>query len=146
MSAATTSSEDNTGHTEPPLWSIGLAVVLILVAPVVLYSLAPTGPLREGDTIFSEGQQRAQLTKPVAESPLHEHDTCLLDPGNPLIIIEHPTDRPDGTILAQVQGNPAIEWPFCPPHAEVLLKSHQIFQKPDILSGAKAALTNLIGR
>ncbi len=144
MSVGSTPNE--TSHTEPPLWSIGLAVVVILIAPLILYSLAPTGPLRESDTVFSDGQQRVQLMKPAAGSALQQQDTCLLDPGNPLIIIQRPIDRSDGTILAQVQGNPSIEWPFCPPHAEVLLKTHQIFQKPAILSGVREMLTRLTGR
>lgn len=126
---------------EPPLWSIGLVVLLILVAPLLLYSLAPTGPLREGDTIFSEGQQRAR------PAPRTEHDgeSCLLDPGTPLIILERPMDRPDGTVLAQVQGNPTSEWPFCPPHAEVLLEAHQIDQQPALVDAVKTRLAAWFG-
>lgn len=144
MSAASTS--DDSPSAEPPLWSIGLVVVILLVAPVVLYYLAPPGPLREGDTIFSEGQQRVLLSKSAGGSSLQQDDICLLDPGNPLIIIQRPIDRSDGNILAQVQGNPAIEWPFCPLHAEVLLKGHQMYQKPDVLTGVKEALGGLFSR
>jgi hypothetical protein len=137
---------DDTPRVEPPLWSIGLAVLFILVVPVLLYSLAPTGPLREGDTVFADGQQRVQLSESAHPPSLQKHETCLLDPGNPLIIVQRPTDRPDRTILAQVQSNQAVEWPFCPAHAEVLLRSHQIFQKPDVLAGMKVRLAGLIGR
>ena len=140
------SAPDDTSHSEPPLWSIGLAVVIILVSPLILYAVAPTGPLREGDTVFSDGQQRVRFMKLAAGSTLQQQDTCLLDPGNPLIIIQRPTDRLEGTILAQVQGSPANEWPFCPPHTEVLLKAHQVFQTPSILSGASEMLTRLTGR
>jgi len=132
------------GRAEPPLWSIGLAVLIILVAPVLLYSLAPTGPLREGDTIFAEGQQRVTFV-PAAASPTPSDETCLLDPGHPLIIVRPAAEQPDGTILAKVQGNPAIEWPFCPPHAAVLLRPHQIFQKPDVFGGLRPTLAGLIG-
>lgn len=137
---------DKISHAEPPLWSIGLAVVVILGAPLVLYSLAPTGPLREGDTVFSDGQQRVQLSKPATGLLLQPDDTCLLDPDNPLIVVHGPNDRPDGSIVAQVQGRPAIEWPFCPPHAEVLLKAHQMFQKPAVFSGVKEMLARLSRR
>ena len=143
---AGSSPDGATGHTEPPLWSIGLAVVVILIVPFLLYSLAPTGPLREGDTVFSDGRQRVHLMKLIAGSALQQQDTCLLDPGNPVIIIQRPTDRTDGTILAQVQGNQAIEWPFCPPHAEVRLDTHQISQRPKILNGVREILPGLIGR
>lgn len=120
---------------EPPLWSIGLAVFVILVAPLVLYSLAPTGPLREGDTVFSQGQQRVHLAPRPGQLPAGTDDTCLLDPGNPLIILQRPGERTDSTMVAQVQGTPATEWPFCPPHAEVTIHLRQVFQKPDVLGG-----------
>lgn len=118
----------------------------MLLAPVLLYSLAPSGPLREGDTVFSEGQQTVLLSQRGGALASAQADTCLLDPGNPLIVLQRPTDRADGRILAQVQGNPANEWPFCPPHAEVLLGEHQTSQQPDALKGVKNALNRLFGR
>lgn len=121
-------------------------MVAILIAPVVLYSLAPTGPLREGDTVFSNGEQRVRLSETGARFMSHPDDTCLLDPGHPLIIVQRPTERPDGTILAQVQGNPSIEWPFCPPRAEVLLTQRQISQKPAFLSGVRDLLARMLGQ
>ena len=119
-------------HTEPPLWSIGIVVAIILTAPLVLYSLAPTGPLREGDTVFSSGQQRVRIENTTADKPNGVDDTCLLDPDSPLIVIQAPHGDVDRSIIAEVQGNPANEWPFCPVHAEVSLKHHQIFQKPAV--------------
>jgi hypothetical protein len=140
------STPDEISHTEPPLWSIGLTVVVILGAPLVLYSLAPTGPLREGDTVFSDGQQRVRLSNPAASPSPQPEETCLLDPDNPLIIVRGPNDHPDGSIVAQVQGRPATEWPFCPSHAEVLLKPHQLFQKPAVFSGLQEMLATLANR
>lgn len=138
------STSDENHRSEPPLWAIGVAVGVIIVAPIASYSLAPTGPLREGDTIFSQGEQRAQLAKSATNSNLE--NTCLLDPGNPLIIIQRPSDRLEGDILAQVQGNSAIEWPFCPPHAEVRLRESQIYQTPEFLTGVKRAISRWIRR
>jgi hypothetical protein len=144
MAAASTSDESN--RSEPPLWSIGIAMVIILLAPLVLYSLAPTGPLREGDTAFANGQQRVQLTTPSTEPRLQPGDTCLLDPNSPLIVVHAPDGQPEGSIIALVQGNPATEWPFCPVHAEVLLKTHQLFQKPELLAEIQTMLAGLLGR
>ena len=124
------SAAGDRSHNEPPLWSIGAAVVIILATPLVLYSLAPDGPFREGDTVFSDGQQRAQISKPASSrrNPLDE--TCLLDPNSPLIILQAPHDHSNGSFVAHVQGNPSEEWPFCPVHTEVMLETHQVFQKP----------------
>lgn len=142
MSARSTPDEDH--HTEPPLWSIGVAMAVILGAPLILYSLAPTGPLRDGDTVFSDGQQRVQLATPVADPKLQPGDTCLLDPGNPLIVLHAPHAQPNGLIVAQVQGSPAVEWPFCPVHAEVMLKPHQMSQKPALFRGVGTMLVRLL--
>jgi hypothetical protein len=120
-----------------------LAVVVILGAPLVLYSLAPTGPLREGDTVFSDGQQQVRLSSVATESFRHPDDTCLLDPGNPLIILQGPDHRPDGLMVAHVQGRPAVEWPFCPPQAEVLIRTNQVSQKPAVFTGMKDLLVRM---
>ncbi len=121
-------------------------MVIILLAPLVLYSLAPTGPIREGDTVFSEGEQRVRLSTSVTGTPLEPNDTCLLDPNSPMIVTHVPSNQSDETIRAQVQGNPSSEWPFCPLHAEVQFKGHQVFQKPAMLSAVRAMLVRWFGR
>lgn len=140
------SGPEETSRAEPPLWSMGLAVAIILGAPLVLYSLAPTGPLREGDTAFSDGQQRVHLATSTTSPRLQAGETCLLDPNSPLIVVQIPDGQADASIVAQVQGNPATEWPFCPLHAEVLIKAHQLFQKPALLTEIQTMLTRLVGR
>jgi hypothetical protein len=139
-------SSQKTDHAEPPLWSIGLAMAIILGAPLVLYSLAPPGPIREGDTVFSDGEQRVRLSMPATGTLTKSNDTCLLDPNNPLIVTHVPSDQSDETMRAQVQGNPSGEWPFCPLHAEVLFKIHQVFQRPAMLSAVRDTLVRWFGR
>jgi len=128
---------------DPPLWSMGLAVLVILAAPLILYSLAPSGPMRAGDTIFSQGQQQVLIASPVSTLGPQMRKTCLLDPNNPLIILELPHEHIDGDILATVQGNPVAEWPFCPLHEQVLIKTHQMFQQPDFWDAPRRALAGL---
>jgi hypothetical protein len=139
-------SPPDQSHAEPPLWSVGLAVLVILLAPLVLYSLAPTGPVREGDTIFSEGQQRVRINNPAPSRPNQPDDTCLLDPNSPLIVVHSPNTDTDGSIIAEVQGNPASEWPFCPVHAEVMITTHQVFQKPAVFGTTREILVGLFSR
>lgn len=143
---ATASTSDESNRSEPPLWSIWITVVIILLAPLVLYSWAPTGPIRDGDTVFSEGQQHVQIRHTATEQVI-EDDTCLLDPNNPLIVVHSSNTDADGPIIiGEVQGNPANEWPFCPVHAEVVLKAHQIFQKPAIFGTVREILVGLFRR
>lgn len=130
-------------HTEPPVWSIAAAMLVILVAPLVLYSFAPTGPIREGDTVFSEGEQHVQIHHAGTDQSAKTDNTCLLDPNSPLIVLHTSTDQADGSIIAHVQGTPADEWPFCPVHTEVILEAHQVFQKPAIFGTIREILIGL---
>ncbi|ULA65630.1 MAG: hypothetical protein LZF86_240019 [Nitrospira sp.] len=125
---------------------MGLAVLLILAVPLVLYSLAPSGPLRAGDTIFSQGQQRVYVAAPEAAVELQPRATCLLDPNAPLIILELQDERGKDNLLATVQGNPVSEWPFCPSHTRVLMNAHQIVQKPDPWDAPKRGLAWVFGK
>lgn len=137
---------DDSRRFEAPLWPIGLAVAIILAAPLALYSVSPPGPLRAGDTIFSEGQQRVIRTASSGMSQDTTDPSCLLDPSNPLIILQSPVERSDGAILATVQSSPAAEWPFCAPHTEVIIKPIQMYQKPDLWAGAMSWLRGLLAR
>jgi hypothetical protein len=125
---------------------MGLAVLVILAAPLILYSLAPSGPLRTGDTIFSQGQQQVHIAVPRTTVGPQVQETCLLDPNNPLIILELQDEREDSEILATVQGNPVSEWPFCPPHTRVRVNTHQISQKPDPWDAPKRGLSWIVGK
>lgn len=120
----------------PPLWAIGFVVLLMVVTPLIIYLQAPPGPIREGDTIFSEGSITVPLANPLLYGRERFDGSCLLDPDDPLMVITGPVERADGLILAKVQGKTEIEWPFCPPQAEVLLSRQQITQKPDLLRRA----------
>lgn len=140
------STKNNGNSSEPPLWSIGIAMVIILLAPLVLYSLAPTGPIRDGDTVFADGEQRVRLSKSVSSPRYELGETCLLDPNGPLIVIRTPIDDPDNSFIAQVQGNPSSDRPFCPLHAEVQFRVHQVFQKPAMFSAVREMLVRWFGR
>ena len=133
-------------HTEPPVWSIAAAMLVILGAPLVLYSFAPSGPIRDGDTVFSEGEQQVQIRHAATDQSGKTDNTCLLDPNSPLIVLHASTDQADSSIIAHVQGNPASEWPFCPLHAEVILKTHQVFQKPAIFGTVREILVGWFSR
>ena len=140
MSDPSTSDTEQRSPVEPPLWSIGLAAAVIVVAPMVMYSLAPAGPIREGDTVFSNGSHKVHLSDPNRYQDKGYVDTCLLDPKDPLIITHGPVDETEGLMAAQVQGKSRIEWPFCPPQAEILIRPHQFLQKPPLLQDIKDSI------
>ncbi len=140
------STSETVSNSEPPLWSIAIVVIIILVAPLVLYSFAPTGPIREGDTVFAEGEQHTRIRSTTSGQSWKREDICLLDANSPLIVLQSSSNQADGSIIAQVQGNPSGEWPFCSVHAEVILKTHQVFQKPAVFGTAREILAGLFSR
>lgn len=135
-------SEDRP-RVEPPLWSIGFAVLVILTAPMILYAIAPSGPIREGDTVFSSGAHKVRLSQPVEYATIGRETTCLLDPDDPLIVTQQPSEGPEGVIVAQIQGKHTVEWPFCPPQAEILVKPSQVSQKSHFMNNLRDRLTRL---
>ncbi|MDR4481361.1 MAG: hypothetical protein R3B37_16635 [Nitrospira sp.] len=130
---------------EPPLWSIGVAAVVIVLTPMLLFSLSPDGPIREGDTVFSNGAHKVPLFQPDRYRQAGYESTCLLDPKDPLIVTHGPSENESGeVIIAQVQGKSTIEWPFCPPQAELLVKRHHITQQPSILQDLRDGVQRLL--
>jgi hypothetical protein len=128
---------------EPPLWSIAAAGAVIVLTPMLLYSLAPDGPIREGDTVFSNGSHKVPLFQPDRYREVGYKSTCLLDPKDPLIVTHAPAEGPDDMIIAQVQGKNRIEWPFCPPQAELLVQRNYITQQPSLLQDLRDGMVRL---
>ncbi len=139
-----TSKKSGTDEGSVPLVSIAGVIAVMLLLPTVLYSVAPEGPMREGDTVFAKGRQ-------VANFPAHEQrrkagyeKSCVLEPKDPLIVVEKPPSRPEGFFLAQVQGKTAIEVPFCPPQAKILVKPAQVIQKLSLWQEFKERMAYLV--
>jgi hypothetical protein len=126
----------------PPLWSIGAAMVLMLIVPAVLYSMAPEGPIREGSTVFGSGRHRVILAHPTDYQHAGFEETCVLEFRDPLLVISRPAESPPGPFRAQIQGKTKLEFPFCPPHAEVILKPSHVFQKSNLLMDLKDSVTH----
>ena len=116
---------------------------MILLAPMVMYSIAPPGPIRDGDTIFSNGAHKVHLSEPQRYTQVGYQETCLIDPKDPLIVLHSSADPPNDLMLVQVQGKSKIEWPFCPPQAEILVRPHHILQKPNFLQEIRDSMTRI---
>lgn len=126
---------------EPPLWSIAAAAAVILLTPMLLFLLAPDGPIRDGDTVFSTGAHKVPLFKPEQHRQAGYDATCLLDPKDPMIVLHTPAEGSDEEdIIAQVQGKNTIEWPFCPPQAELIIKPYHVTQQPSMIKDLREGL------
>ncbi len=130
---------------EPPLWSIAAAAAVILLTPMLLFTLAPDGPIRDGDTVFSTGAHKVPLFKPDQYRQAGYDSTCLLDPKDPMIVLHAPAEGSnEEDIIAQVQGKNTIEWPFCPPQAELLVKPHQVTQQPSVIKDLRDGMMRFL--
>lgn len=138
-----TAENKETAQSWPPLWSIGVAIAAMLIVPAILYSMAPEGPIREGDTVFGSGRHRVVLAHPTDHQRAGYENTCMLEFRDPLLVMSRPAESQAGPFRAQVQGKTKLEFPFCPPQAEVMLKPHQVFQKPNLLTDLKESLIQI---
>jgi hypothetical protein len=134
---------EETAQSWPPLWSIGVAIAVMLIVPAILYSMAPAGPIREGDTVFGSGRHTVVLAHPTDYQRAGYENTCVLEFRDPLLVMSRPAESPAGPFRAQIQGKTKLEFPFCPPQAEVILKPYHVIQKPDLLTDLKESLTQL---
>jgi hypothetical protein len=125
----------------PPLWSIAIASAVMLIVPAVLFVALPEGPIRAGDTVFANARQTVALLNGTLYAGRYE-STCVLERRDPLVVVWR-GDDPGGPVRAQVQGKTAVEFPFCPPHAEVAVRPSQVFQKPDLWSDLKDSARQL---
>lgn len=128
-----------------PLGTIGLAVATVLVIPTLLfYAVAPDEPLKADVMVFAKGRHRAYFADPLAHRTLGYDRFCILEADDPLMIVQNPSDRPDGSLLARAQGHAGAELPFCPAGAEVVLRPHQVRQKDDVVSQIRTRLSRLL--
>lgn len=127
----------------PLLWSIGVAIAVLLIVPAILYSIAPTGPIREGDTVFGSGRHMVVLAHPTDYQRAGYENTCVVEFRDPLLVMSRPTESIAAPFRAQIQGKTKLEFPFCPPQAEVILKPYHVFQKPNLLTDVKDSLSRI---
>lgn len=120
---------------------ISLIVLFMVLLPAFLYPMLPEGPVKEGDMVFSTGRHRAYFADPGRFAQAGYQTFCVVELRDPLIIVGQ---APDQTFLARVPGRTKIEFPFCPPQAEILLKHHQVAKKEGLWNQIKAGLARML--
>ncbi len=133
---------DDSPAGRPPIGAIGLLVALMLILPAVLFSsFSPDEPLKEGVTVFADERPRAAFLDPDRYRAAGFEERCAVETGTRLTIVQGPAQRPDGLLLARIEGDGPAQPPFCPPQAAVLLHPHQVRQK----EGFWQAVTRVLG-
>ncbi len=126
-----------------PLISIGVAIVVVLLVPVVLYSVGPEGPLKVGDVVFATDRHRVKFSDPQIPQPQGYRGFCILE-SRVQLMIQKIDAVSRHVMVAEPIGVEKIDIPFCPPRTSVLLKPYQVTLKADLWGGLRDTLSNLV--
>lgn len=146
MMNADRSPEDETSDSSrTPLIPIGLAMIMVLIVPVFLYSVGPEGPLKVGDVVFATDRHRVKLLDQNIPQTQGYQDFCILESRVQLVVQKIDT-MSGGSMVAEPLGVEKIDVPYCPPRTSVLLEPYQVTLKANIWGGLRDTLSNLVSR
>jgi hypothetical protein len=146
MMNADRSPEDETSNSSrTPLIPIGLAMIMVLIVPVFLYSVGPEGPLNVGDVVFATDRHRVKFLDRKIPQTQGFQNFCILESRVQLVVQKIDT-MSGGSMVAEPIGVEKIDVPYCPPRTSVLLEPYQVTLKADIWGGLRDTLSNLVSR
>ncbi len=126
-----------------PLISIGAAMVVVLLVPVVLYSVGPEGPVKVGDVVFATDRHRVKFVDPTIPRTQGYQDFCILESRVQLVVQKMET-MSGSSMVAEPIGVEKIDVPYCPPRTSVILEPHQATLRADLWRGFRDTLSSLM--
>lgn len=139
--------QEGSARSRRALLLLVLAGGLVLLVPAFLYTIAPEGPLRDGDVVYATGRHIVYFVRPDRYREAGYATSCVLEPRDPLLIVRRLPDRPGESAVARVQGERArLERPFCPPQAEVVVRPHQVTAKVQVWAEVRDVVAGLLAR
>jgi hypothetical protein len=128
-----------------PLISISVAIVVVLLVPVVLYSVGPEGPLKVGDVVFATDRHRGKFVDPTIPRTQGYRDFCILELRVQLVV-QKMEAMSGSSMVAEPIGAEKIDVPYCPPRTSVLLQPYQVTLRADLWGGLRDSLSNLVSQ
>lgn len=126
-----------------PLISIGAVIVVVLLVPVLLYSVGPEGPLKVGDVVFATDRHRVKFVQPTLSQTQGYQDFCILE-SRVQLVVQNIDAMPGRSMVAEPIGVETSEIPYCPPRTSVFLQPYQATLKADLWGGLRDTLLNLV--
>jgi len=126
-----------------PLISIGVAIVVVLLVPVLLYSVGPEGPLKVGDVVFATDRHRVKFVDPTLAQTQGYQDFCILE-SRVQLVVQNIDTMPGRSMVAEPIGVETSEIPYCPPRTSVFLQPYQATLKANLWGGLRDTLSNLV--
>jgi hypothetical protein len=128
-----------------PLISISVAIVVVLLVSVVLYSVGPEGPLKVGDVVFATDRHRGKFVDPTIPRTQGYRDFCILELRVQLVV-QKMEAMSGSSMVAEPIGAEKIDVPYCPPRTSVLLQPYQVTLRADLWGGLRDSLSNLVSQ
>ena len=126
-----------------PLISIGVAVVVVLLVPIILYSIGPEGPFKIGDVVFATDRHRVKFVDPTILTSYGYQDFCILE-SRVQLVVQKISATSSGAMIAEPIGVEKIDLPYCPPRTSVFLSPYQATLKADIWGGLRDTVSQII--
>ena len=95
---------------------------MVLLVPILLYSVGPEGPFKVGDVVFVTDRYRVSFVDPTIPKTQGFQDFCILESRVQLVVQEIEA-MPGNVLVAAPIGVEKIEVPYCPPRTTVLFKA-----------------------
>ncbi len=142
MNVDPSSEEDSSTSSDAPLLSIGLAILVVLMVPVFLYSIGPDGPVKVGDVVFATDRHRVRIMASDGDVVGVPSAMCVLEPRVQLVVQQMGTPS-EGWMIAEPVGLEKTNPPFCFPRRPVVVYAHQVTLQPDLWGGLRDTLSQL---
>ena len=126
-----------------PLISIGVAIVVVLLVPVLIYSVGPEGPLKVGDVVFATDRHRVKFVDATLSKTQGYQDFCILE-SRVQLVVQNIGAMPGRLMVAEPIGVGRSEVPYCPPRTSVILQPYQATLKADLWGGLRDTVSNLV--
>ena len=121
---------------------VSAIVIMMLMIPVMLYTIVPEEPTKEGMIVYASGRHRGYFEEPERYRSMGYAAFCIIEPQVPLVVVRSASD---GSLAARSDAKSRGEVPFCPPHAVVTVQRHQIIQKQSLWLELKHVLASFLG-
>jgi len=126
-----------------PLISIGAVILVVLLVPVLLYSVGPEGPLKVGDVVFATDRHRVKFVQPTLPQTQGYQGFCILE-SRVQLVVQNIDAMPGRSMVAEPIGVETSEVPYCPPRTSVFLQPYQATLKADLWGGLRDTLLSLV--
>ena len=122
---------------------MGVAIVVVLLVPIILYSIGPEGPFKVGDVVFATDRHRVKFVDPTILTGYGYQDFCILE-SRVQLVVQEVSATSGGAMIAEPIGVGNINLPYCPPRTSIFLSPYQATLKADLWGGLRDTVSQML--